>query len=231
MDKALEKIIELDKKIVDLVLEISEIKEKEKEEIENIKQLEKEQNELERGINRFKSNKEDLEIKQKNLNRYKRQTILYTTLLLLFTELIIVAASIYFSGMIGITTFITVNFLSIPCCIHIGGVGFYFQAKKLLKEENIEDIEKEIIKRKKELDLNLQNKNNIRDELIELKNNRLKLEKEKYILDTEKFKLVNLRNTVIKKYLDNNKELDNIINTEYEKEQQKQLVKKKDSNK
>ena len=229
MDKALEKITELEKKIVDLVLEISEIKTKENERIQNIKQLEKEQNELERGINCFKSHKEDLESKQKNLNRYKRQTILYTALLLLFTELIIVVASIYMSGITGTLIFAFCNVLSIPGCIRIGDIGCYRLAKKLLEENNIEDIEKEINKRKKELDLTLQNKNNIRNELIELKNNRLKLEKEKYILETEKFKLVNLRNIVIKKYIDNNKELDNILNTEYEKEQQKQLVKKNGS--
>lgn len=232
MDKALKKINELKQKLEELYVEKDNIEDK--IDFKNQDRLECSigHDKLVRTKKRLENRKQNIEYKQSNLKKWKKQMIICTSILILISEFIIVGLSFsILSPNAALTLTLLTNMLCIPGCIFAGDVNNYKLHKKYLKEHKLENVEKELAENSKELEFSKKHMDKLNIELNNFLNTQEDILNNINLLESEIKNIKNIRATVIEEYIKDNQELDILINNEYEKENQKQLINKKDSNK
>lgn len=231
MDKGLEKINELTNEIEKLLNRVYELEKEERIKSNQQMQLNKNQEDLNCKIDELNSNRDELLYKQKNIKKWKRNTILGTIgYLILFT---IIMATLYLSveKNISFSNVIIPSLVLIPSALLCGENNNYYSNKKYLKTHRLEDIEEEIKENEKDLSLNKKKKNEIDDELIELLNNKKELKNQIQLFSIEIENIKNIRKDIIDDYLKDNKKLDRLLNKGYKtftKDNEKQKVKVKE---
>lgn len=232
MDKALEKINELKEKLEKLYIEKDNIEDKIDFKNQDKILFSIEQNKLEKTKNKLKNRKDNIEYKQSNLKKWKKQMIIVTALMMLFMESFVIAGSIFMLPLKPALIMIAVfSVFIIAGSVHFGDINNYRLAKRYLKNHKLEEVENEVSENNKKLNLQEKQLNNIERELSDSFNKQDEILNNIDLLESEVKILEDIRSSVINEYIKDNQELDVLINKEYEKENQKQLIKKKDSNK
>jgi len=201
------------------------------------KALETEKNKLElknkglEGIkNQYESDKENYLYKQKNIKKWKKQTIIATMTLIILTEIIIFWVTALFKEPLDIIYTLLMNVIGIPSSLLFGERGNYYTNKKYLNKVNLDDIENAIKEIEEKISLNKEMQGVINTDLQVIEQ---QLPVLFYEIDEMKLAVNTLnaiRNRVINNYIENNKELDTLINNdfnEYYEEKNKVFTKKK----
>ena len=231
MDKALEKINELNINLEKLIKNLKRI-EKLQSEKENQKSI------IEDKIKVLNYEKESFEIdknvfenKNKNIQKKKIRAILSTIFANILALITVICSLIYINNISELSGILILGNLGFFPLITFSGMSDYFLDKKYLKTHDIQDIQNNINEKNKEILFSKQDQKFINDELEQLKITKEDLLNRIDLLEQELKTIENIRNNTIMEYINYNKEFDDFANNKYEKEQQKQLIKKKDSNK
>ncbi|MBR6690031.1 MAG: hypothetical protein IKL65_01710 [Bacilli bacterium] len=228
MDKGLGKIQEIEKELDELLKKLENINiEKDTKTKEKVI-LEKEHDLLEDERKKLSKEKENFEYISKNISQCKKQTIIKTLTLLLIAFIILLIIMFKTSSNDLISTIIY-SIFTLPASFMLGESGNYYSNKRYLKNFSIEELDIHIEENEENLVLNYKKRNANLDDLIELKNNTVKLEKTIKMLRENMNKIKEIRKKIIENYLKNNTELDNLLNIAYNnlsQEKQKQNIKK-----
>lgn len=171
---------------------------------------------------------------QKNIKKWKKQTIILSTISLLWLELVSFGFPLLFNRSIDLPIVLLIHIIGVPSTIISCEVNDYYSKKKYLKQHNLSDIESKIKEYEEEIDLNKKEVVAIGTEfqVIYKTLNDLSTEIDKMKLEVNS--LEKNRTDVINNYIANNKELDASINNEvneYYEEKNKVFTKKKQESK
>lgn len=224
MDKALKKINELKQKLEELDDEKYFIEHKRncKENEINPIYIENEGLRLEKI--RLEQIKNKIQYNLSNIKKWKRNTIIKTTLLSLVCLVLTIITSLGTGE--NVITMIFILGVGIPGAILCGESNDYYSARKYLKTHKLEEIEKEIEENQKNYSLNNEKINMIESELTKINIELNKVVSEINLAEEEIKQLNTLRASIINRYLNNNQEFDNLINTKYKIYKLKKLERK-----
>lgn len=214
MDIGLKKIIDFKKELEEKSGKLNAVlmkKNKKNEDNDKLKEEERNLLNLNKGII---SNKEELEYYMNNIKKFKKKKIIFTALMILIVEIALIICSVL-NSYFNLSLIIYFNIFLIPVSFLFGDVNDYSGAKKFLKNNKLEDIEKELKENQKQLNLNKEKQNNIENELNDLKNNENLLRESIQSLRAEIEKINNIRTDIINNYISDNRELDQLLNKAY----------------
>ena len=224
MDRALKKINELKQKLEELYDEKDVIEHKRdcKENEINPIYIENEGLRLEKR--RLEQIKDKTQYNLSNIKKWKRNTIIKTTLLALFSLILTILMCLGADK--DVIAMIFILGAGIPGAILFGESNDYYSARKHLKTHKLEEIEKEIEENQKSYSLNNDKINMIESELTKINIELNKVVSEVNLVEEEIKQLNTLRASIINRYLNNNQEFDNLVNTKYKIHKLKKLEKK-----
>lgn len=220
MDKALEKVIKLEEELKKLNVENDNIADK--IEFTNNKRIKicnlnakliQEKEELE-------SKKSKIKYKSKNIKKGKKFTILNTIFYAAFFALVITLLNLKLNVSVLMT--VICSAFAIPLAVFLGESGNYYFNRKYLKKHKLEDVEKEINEKEKKISFNNKKINTLQSQLTELNIEKVEIEDRIDLTEEEIQELLNLRSAVIRQFIKDNQEFDNLV----EKEVQKQKIKR-----
>lgn len=231
MDRGLEKINELTMDLALNKVETGKIQKKIELKTENEFLLYQDLDSLIAERKGLEEEKKALIYKQKNIKKWKIQTILFTVMVLALMQIIPILLIINVKAKVlsSIIALISYNLLISPACINFADIFGYRSTKKYLKNHNMKDLEKEIEENEQDISLIKQKLKVIKKDLDELSINKQDLENNINLLSKEIEKIKDIRNNIINEYLESS-ELENLLNVGYDsfdEEKNKQNTKKK----
>lgn len=241
MDKGLKKLKELELKLSILKSD----KSKNEEEIKKVENEKKSINDdmqfLQKQLNALKEDKDFVLNTPKYLKKYKRNLFLICILIVLMSVVSVTGlqiAALALKKALSINKVLVafkLSLLSIPITT-IWGVVQYHIEKKDRNEYKLENIEKQLQEKTKELELKKSEEKKNTNNLKRLNEININLENEIAQVLKEKSFIEEIRNKVIKDFCTDNSELDKLLNDACDKEikntiNDKQKVKRLGSNK
>ncbi len=231
MDKGLEKINELNKKLINIIKNLDIVEKKILEKNVELSILKEEKNLLDDANESLNSDKLKIEYCMHHIKKAKRTKYMCILVRMIVLEIICLLLSLSVLGTdIPNILFPLYNLFVVPLAIIGSDKEDYKSKKRYLKKHNLEEINVELEDIKKQIELNKEKQKPLREKLNIFNDDRDRLNINKENIENKIEQITNLRNDIIEAYISDNKELNYLLNSGYniyldDQETNKQLIK------